>query len=67
MRIGIKVKPQSGRSEIQEVDSKYIVFIKSHPEAGKANRELVKLAAKYFQKPVKIISGKTSKNKVLEL
>lgn len=66
MRIEIKVKPQSGKSEIQEKDGKYIAFLKSPPEDGKANLELIKLASKYFGKPVRIVLGKTSKNKVIE-
>ena len=66
MRVEIKVKPQSGKSEIQEKEGKYIAFLKSAPEDGKANLELIKLAKKYFGKPARIIIGKTSKNKVLE-
>ena len=67
MRIEIKVRPQSGKSEIQEVNGRYLVFLKSPPEQWKANQELLKIAKKYFRKPVKIILGKTSKNKVIEL
>lgn len=66
MRVEIKVKTNIGKSEIQEKDGKYIAFLKSPPEDGKANLELVKLASKYFRKPVRIVLGKTSKNKVIE-
>ena len=66
MKISIKVKPKSGRSEIVEEDGKYIAFLKSEPEKGKANLELVKLAKKHFKKDVRIVSGFTSKNKVIE-
>ncbi|MSR86034.1 DUF167 domain-containing protein [Candidatus Woesearchaeota archaeon] len=66
MRIEIKVKPQSGKSLIQETDGKFIAFLKSPPEDGKANEELLKLTKKYFGKPGRIVIGKTSKNKVLE-
>lgn len=67
MRIEIKVKTQSGRSEIKEVNGKYSAFLKSPPENGKANRELIKVASKYFGKPVRIVLGKTSKKKVIEV
>lgn len=66
MRVEIKVKTNSGKSEIQEENGLYIAFLKSLPENGKANLELIKLATKYFKKPVKIISGKTSKKKGIE-
>ena len=66
MRVEMKVKPQSGKSQIQEHEGEYIAFLKSPPEDGKANLELLKLAKKYFGKPVKIILGKTRKTKVLE-
>lgn len=67
MRIEIKVKTQSGKSEIKEGEGKYFAFLKSAPEDGKANLELIKLASKYFGKSVRIVMGKTSKNKVLEV
>ena len=65
-KTGIKVKTQSRKSEIQELDGKYIAFLKSPPEDGKANVELIKIATKYFGKAARIVMGKTSKNKVLE-
>ena len=67
MRIEIKVKPSSRKSEIQVKDGIYFAFLKSPPEDGKANLELIKLASKYFGKPVRILLGKTSKKKVIEL
>ena len=66
MRVEIKVKPQSKKSEIQDNEGEYTAFLKSPPEDGKANLELLKLAKKYFGNPVKIILGKTRKKKVLE-
>ncbi|HIH59362.1 MAG TPA: DUF167 domain-containing protein [Nanoarchaeota archaeon] len=50
---------------MQGKEGKYIAFLKSPPEDGKANLELIKLASKYFKKPVRIVLGKTSKKKVL--
>ncbi|MDP3728737.1 MAG: DUF167 domain-containing protein [bacterium] len=66
MRVEIKVKTNAGKSEIQEKDGKYTAFLKSAPEDGKANMELLKLASKYFKKPVRIVLGKASKNKLIE-
>jgi uncharacterized protein (TIGR00251 family) len=67
MRIAIKVKVKSGRSEIIKEGEDYIAYLKSEPEKGKANQELVKIAKKYFKKDVKIKSGLTSKRKIIEI
>ncbi len=66
MRIEVKVKTNSKKSEIKRINGKYLAFLKSLPESGKANEELLKLAKKFLGKPVRIVIGKTSKNKVLD-
>lgn len=46
------------------------VSIKSRPERGKANMELIKKLSKHFNVPegnVKIISGLTSRKKMVEI
>jgi uncharacterized protein (TIGR00251 family) len=63
MRIEVKVKTNSGRSEIVED----VVYVKAQPENGKANIEVVKLFTKKFKKPAKIVKGFTSKKKVIEI
>jgi uncharacterized protein len=68
MKITIKVRPNSGRQEIYKIDeSTYKVFLKKQPIEGKANSELVKFLKKHFKKPIKILKGSTSKNKLIEL
>ena len=68
MKLKIKVKPNSSQQKIEKIsDKEYKVYLKSVPEKGKANQELLKLLKKYFKKQTKIIKGKTSKNKVVEL
>lgn len=67
MKINVVVKPKSGKSEIIKEDNVYKVSLKSVPEAGKANLELLKLLRKHFKKQARIVSGKTSKKKVIEL
>ena len=69
MIIKVKAKPNSGKQEVVE-DKKsesYIVYLKSQPEDGKANIELLKLLKKHFHKPVRIKSGLTSRNKIVEI
>ena len=67
--IKIKVKPNSGEQEIVENENSdgYVVNLKSAPENNKANTELIKLLEKYFKKKIKIKSGFTSRNKLIEV
>ncbi|HET9807199.1 MAG TPA: DUF167 domain-containing protein [Nitrososphaeraceae archaeon] len=56
-------------SELFQVKGNEIkVSIKSKPELGKANRELIKLLSKYFEvstDKIKIIQGAKSRKKVV--
>ena len=62
----VKVKPNSGKSLILgEEDGILHVALKAAPEDGKANTELLKLLKKEYGKEGKIISGKTSKLKIV--
>ena len=70
MIVDIIVKPNSKKSEILGFDKEknaYLVSVKSEPEKGKANLEVVKLFKKEFKKDIKIIKGLTSKKKSLKL
>jgi uncharacterized protein (TIGR00251 family) len=68
MRVNIKVQPNSGRQEIQKLGKdNYKIFLKKSPEDNKANQELIKLLKKHYKKEAKIITGFTSKNKVVEI
>ena len=68
MRLNIKVQPNSARQEIHRInENSYKIFLKKSPEENKANRELTKFLRKHFKKKVTIISGFTSKNKVVEI
>ena len=68
MRYQVKVRLKSGC--IEDRDGVLVVGIKALPEKGKANQELVKKLANYFEvdeSKVKIISGLSSRNKVIEI
>jgi uncharacterized protein (TIGR00251 family) len=67
MIIKIKVHPNSDRQEFVKKDENYKVYLKSAPVDNKANIELVKLLKKHFGKSVKIKSGFTSRNKIVEV
>jgi len=66
MKLIIKVKPGSKKSEIIEQEN--IAFLKAMPEKGKANEELVKLIKKHFKASgVRIVKGLKSREKILEI
>ena len=68
MRYQIRVKLK--QDFIKQESGDLSVGIKAPPEKGKANQELIKKLAKYFEvdeSKVKIISGLSSRNKVVEI
>lgn len=71
MRIFVKVKPNAKVEKIEKIDETHFsVFVKAPPVEGKANEAVVELMASYFNVPksrVKIISGFSSRNKVIEI
>lgn len=68
MILKIKVKPNSGKQEVKKIsENEYIVCLKKPAEDNKANVELCKLLQRYFKREVRIKSGFTSKNKILEV
>lgn len=67
----IKVVPQSGKQALQ-VDAHGVIkcYIKSAPEKGKANKELVKFLAKELgltQRDIEIVSGLTDRKKRIHI
>lgn len=69
-RFRIIVRPSSPRSEVIGFDADkgaYRVNIKAPPEEGKANLEVMKFFSRLLKKRVEIVSGFTSKQKVLRV
>ncbi len=68
MKIKIKLHPNSSQEKIEKIsDDNYGVWLKEKPLDGKANIELCKILKRYFGKSVKIKSGFTSRNKIIEV
>jgi uncharacterized protein (TIGR00251 family) len=67
----IKVVPQAGKQSITRDKTGTIkCHLKSPPEDGKANAELIKFLAKSLkiaQESIKILQGATSRKKVLKI
>ena len=64
--IEIKVIPNSKTEEIIEADP-LIIRVKEPPTKGKANKAVVKLLSRYFSANVRIVSGATSRTKIVEI
>ena len=65
-RVRVKLK----KDFIEISDNHIEIGVTSKPEKGKANLEIIKKIAKYLDIPsskVKIVSGFSSKNKVIEI
>ena len=70
MKIRVKVKPNSGKQKIEQLeDGSLVVHLISSPVKGKANQELIKALAKYqvTQSQVAIKSGLFSRPKLIEI
>lgn len=69
-RVSIKVIPKSGRSELKRVGNSLKAWLKSAPEDGKANDELVRILADKLnvrKSEIEIVSGFSSRNKVVDI
>ncbi len=71
MKIFVKAKPRARKEYIKKIDeSHFVVAVKEPAEKGKANATVIKAVADYFkvgQSRVRILSGKTSPRKVVEI
>jgi len=71
MKIFVNAKPGAREEKIEKVDeTHYMVSVKEPPIKGKANEAIRNALAVYFKTGsscVKIISGYTSRNKVVEI
>ena len=70
MKYTVFAKFNSRPGKIQLIDNEIIICLRSEPERGKANKELISKLANYFgvsKDKVHIISGLTSTKKLIEV
>jgi len=71
MKIVVKAKPNSFEEKVEKVDeSNFVVSVKEPPVKGLANRAIIKALSDFFgihPARIKIISGFTSRQKIIEL
>lgn len=66
-KIVVKVRPAARRTQILKEGDELEIAIGAPAEGGKANAELVRFLEKKIGKKVRIIRGKKSRRKVIEL
>lgn len=71
MRIFVKTRPGAGGDKVEKTDdTHYIVWVKEPPQHGQANKGVIRVLAKYLDKPKELLtikSGHTSSAKVVEI
>ena len=70
MKLQVKVKPNSRTEEVSQESDSLIVRVKEPPREGKANLAVIELLAEHFgvpQSQVRILSGLSSRNKIVEV
>lgn len=66
-RVNVKVRPGSSVTKIVKVvESVLHIDVAAQPEDDKANIELLKFLRRESKKGVRLVRGKTSRNKVVE-
>ncbi|MBI2644218.1 MAG: DUF167 domain-containing protein [Candidatus Wildermuthbacteria bacterium] len=71
MKIFVKAKPNAKEEKLEKIDEEhFIVSVKEPPVQGRANAAIIKVLALYFlisPSNIRIISGFTSKSKILDI
>jgi len=71
VKLNIKVQPKSSQQKvIKNSDNSLKVYLKAAPTDGKANKELKGVLADFYKvrkSVIKIIRGKASRDKVVEI
>jgi uncharacterized protein (TIGR00251 family) len=69
-RISVKVLPRSSQNKVVAEKEIFKVKLTAPPVGGAANEALIKVLAEYFdvkKSQIKIISGNTSRMKIVEI
>ena len=71
MKIFVKVKPAAKEEKVEKInETTFYVEVKEPPVEGRANMAVIRALADYFGVPqlnVRIVSGFTSKMKIIEI
>jgi len=65
-KISVKVFPNSKKDEIIQ-GNPLIIKVKAKAEKNQANLAVIKILKRYFKADIRIIKGKTSRKKIIEI
>jgi hypothetical protein len=63
----LRVIPNAKRAELKEENNQLKLYLKSVPEKGKANQELIRFFKKQFHLTVEILAGENSREKLIRI
>jgi uncharacterized protein len=70
-KVSVQVKAPSRKQSITKISQQeYQIAVQAAPVAGKANKEVIELLARYFSVPqssVKVLRGQSSRKKLVEI
>ena len=62
------MKTNARESRVEKTgDDEYVVMVTETPRRGKANAALLKLLSRHFEGQARIVSGVTSRKKIIEI
>lgn len=68
MKIKVSVKTNSKVQSVTKInEAEYKISLTKSPIENKANKELINLLKRYFKKNIKIVKGKNSTTKLIEV
>jgi len=69
IRINVKAKPNAKEEMVEEIQpGEFVVSVKEPPVQGRANVAIIRALSEYFHTPnIRIVSGYTSRNKIIEV
>jgi len=71
MKIFVIAKPNSKEEKIEKINSNYFkIAVKEPPLKGMANKAIIRVLSEYFKVSklnIKIVSGHTSRQKIIEI
>jgi uncharacterized protein len=70
-KVSVQVKAPSRKQSISKIsEHEYQIAVQAAPVAGKANKEVIELLARYFSVPkssVKVLRGQSSRKELVEI
>ena len=70
MKLNVRVSPHAAKDEVIRQGDQYVVRVRAVAEGNKANESVRELLAKHFKvtkRAVRIVSGFTGRNKIIEI